>query len=97
MRNTIHDKIARRLATKFRTEYKSDKGIDIVTPTKVIEVETKRNSLGQGIKQIQNSSKPRYLAVNEQLKKAAVEATKGTGIGVMGPGGSIVKKAGRKG
>ncbi len=96
MTDTIHDKIAKRLARKFGTEYKSDKGIDVVMPTKVIEVEARKNSLGQGIDQVQRSQKARYLAVPKQLKTAAIKATEGTGIGVMGPTGAIVKKASRK-
>jgi hypothetical protein len=97
MGETIHDKIAEKLAKKFGTEYKSDKGIDIVTKNRVIEVETKKDSLYQGIKQVQNSQKARYLAVNKINLKNALEATEGTGIGVMGPTGRIIKKAGRKG
>lgn len=96
MADTIHDIIAKRLARKFGVKYKSDEGIDIVTPQKVVEVETKNTSLSQGIKQVQRSQKPRYLAVTKQLKNAAIQATKGTGIGVMGPTGVIIKKASRK-
>ena len=62
---SIHDQIAEKLAKKFKTEYKSDKGIDLVLPKKVIEVETKKAGIQQGIKQIQRSNKARYLAVNE--------------------------------
>ncbi len=42
---SVHDQIAEKLAEKFNTEYKSHKGVDIVTKGKVIEVETKSNSL----------------------------------------------------
>jgi len=97
MSESIHDKIAERLARKMGTDYKSTKGIDIVTPNKVIEVETKKNSLPQGIRQVAHSQKARYLAVNKQNLKNALEATSGTGIGVMGPTGIIHKKASRKG
>ena len=38
-----HDEIANKLAKKFNTEYKSDKGIDLVLRDKVIEIETKKN------------------------------------------------------
>lgn len=92
---TVHDQIAEKLAKKFGTKYKSDKGIDLVLPSKVIEVETKKAGIKQGIKQIQRSNKARYLAVNEiNIVNAAVQ-TQGTGIGVMGPTGKIYKKAGR--
>ena len=91
-----HDEIANKLAKKFKTEYKSDKGIDLVTKDKVIEIETKKSSLPQGIKQVVRSSKPRYLAVNKININNVLEATEGTGIGVMSETGRIIKKAGRK-
>lgn len=97
MTKSIHDKIAERLARKFNTEYKSDKGIDVVTSSKVIEVETKKESIPQGIGQVVKSSKPRYIAVNKLNIKNALEATERTGIGVMGPFGKIIKRASRKG
>ncbi|TSC94503.1 MAG: hypothetical protein CEN87_472 [Parcubacteria group bacterium Licking1014_1] len=91
-----HDEIASKLAKKFNTEYKSDKGIDLVLRDKVIEVETKKNSLPQGIGQVVKSQKARYLAVNKININNALEATKNTGIGVMSETGRIVKKASRK-
>jgi len=91
-----HDEIAKKLAKKFNTEYKSDKGIDLVLKDKVIEIETKKDSLPQGIKQVVKSSKSRYLAVNKINVNNALEATKGTGIGVMSETGRIIKKASRK-
>lgn len=93
---TKHDEIANKLAKKFGIEYKSDKGIDLVLPNKVIEVETKKSGIIQGIKQVEKSSKARYLAVNKQNISNALDATGGTGIGVMNPYGKIVKKASRK-
>ena len=95
MSKSIHDKIAEQIAEKIGTEYKSHKGIDIVKD-KVIEVETKGNSLFQGLQQVIRSQKPRYLAVNKPNIKNALEITKGTGVGVMGPTGRIIKKASRK-
>lgn len=92
---SIHDQIANKLAKKFGTEYKSDKGIDLVLPNRVIEVETKKSGISQGIRQIEKSSKPRYLAVNKINVNNAIEATKGTGVGVMSKTGKIIKKAGR--
>ncbi len=96
MGKTIHDQIAEKLAKKFNTEYKANKGIDIVTRSRAIEVETKKGSLQQGIRQIVHSSKARYLAVNKQNVKNALEATKGSGIGVIGSSGRIIKAASRK-
>jgi len=91
-----HDDIAKNLAKKFGTEYKSRKGIDIVTKDRVIEVETKKESIRQGIKQVEKSSKARYLAVDNQNVQNAIEATKDSGIGVMDDKGKILKKASRK-
>lgn len=92
---SVHDQIAGNLANKFGTEYKSDKGIDLVLPNRVIEVETKKAGIEQGIKQIERSEKARYLAVNKMNVENALSATQGTGIGVMNQTGRIVKKASR--
>lgn len=96
MGKSKHDQIGERLANKFGTEYKSSIGIDIVTPNRVIEVETKPDGLDQGTHQVEHSDKARYLAVPDSLKKKALEKTEGTGIGVMNERGNIVKKASRK-
>lgn len=90
-----HDQIAERLAKKFHTEYKSQKGIDLVLSNKVIEVEVFKSTLDDGVGQVVHSSKARYLAVPKRSEKAALEKTKGTGIGVMTEYGNIVKKATR--
>ena len=92
-----HDQIANKLANKFGTEYKSDKGIDLVLPNRVIEIETKKAGIQQGIKQVEKSDKARYLAVNKINISNALFATKGTGIGVISETGRIVKRAGRSG
>lgn len=94
---SLHDQIAEKLARKFGTEYKKHKGIDIVLPKRVIEVETKAGGVAQGITQVQRSSKARYLAVNRANVDHALEATEGTGIGVMNERGKILKKASRSG
>jgi glutathione synthase/RimK-type ligase-like ATP-grasp enzyme len=96
MSKSIHDEIAERIAKKLGTDYKAHEGIDIVKD-KVIEVETKKSSLSQGLKQVIRSQKPRYLAVNEANIENALEVTEGTGVGVMGPTGRIIKRASRKG
>lgn len=96
MAMTKHDEIAEKLAKKFNTEYKSPKGIDLVTQNRVVEVETKKSGIYQGIKQVEKSSKARYLAVNKINVNNALDATQGTGIGVMSETGKIIKKAGRK-
>ena len=91
-----HDEIAEKLARKFNTEYKSTKGIDLVTRDRVVEIETKKEGIYQGIKQVEKSSKPRYLAVNKININNALEATHGTGIGIMNERGKIIKRASRK-
>jgi hypothetical protein len=91
-----HDEIANKLARKFKTEYKSDRGIDLITRDKVIEIETKKSSLPQGIRQVVKSQKARYLAVNKINISNAIQATEGTGIGIMSETGKIIKKASRK-
>lgn len=91
-----HDEIAKKLAKKFGTDYKAHKGIDLVLPNRVIEVETKKSGIDQGKKQVEKSSKARYLAVNKININNALEATKNTGIGVMSETGRIIKKASRK-
>lgn len=92
---SVHDQIANKLAKKFGTGYKSDEGIDLVLPNRVIEVETKKAGIQEGIKQVERSEKARYLAVNKINVNNAIFATQGTGIGVMNQTGRIVKKAGR--
>ncbi len=95
MSKSIHDKIAEQIAKKIGTEYKAHEGIDVVKD-KVIEVETKKGSLSQGLQQVIRSQKPRYIAVNKPNIQNALEITKGTGVGVMGPTGRIIKRASRK-
>jgi len=95
MSKSKHDKIAETLAKKFGVEYKK-RGIDIVTNERVIEVETKKSSLYQGINQVKRSSKGRYIAVNDINMQNALDTIKGTGIGVMDEKGNIVKKTRRK-
>lgn len=96
MTKSKHDLIAERLAQKFDTEYKSDKGIDLVTKDRAIEVETKKEGLDQGIGQIAHSSKARYLAVSNRIVKLARKLIEGSGIGIMNEKGRIIKKAGRR-
>ena len=64
MSKSKHDQIAQAIDRKLGTKYKPHKGIDVVKD-KVVEVETKKNSLYQGLKQVVRSRKPRYLAVNK--------------------------------
>lgn len=90
-----HDQVAEKLANRFHTEYMPNKGIDIVTSKRVIEIEVKKAGLDQGLNQIIRSSKPRYLAVSKQLEKLALDKTRNTGVGVTSETGRIVKRASR--
>ena len=92
MTKSKHDKIAESLAKKFGTEYKKQRGIDIVTKDRAIEVEVTKGGIYQGIKQVKRSSKARYIAVNDKNIQDALNATEGTGIGVMDEKGRILKE-----
>ena len=96
MPKSKHDQIAENLAKKFGVGYKKHKGIDIVTEDRVIEVETTKNGIYQGINQVKRSSKARYIAVNDRNIQNALKATEGTGIGVIDEKGRIVKRARRR-
>jgi hypothetical protein len=96
MAKSKHDQIAESLAKKFGTRYKKHKGIDIVTDDRVIEVETTKNGIYQGIDQVKRSPKARYIAVNDRNIQNALKATEGTGIGVIDEKGKIVKRARRR-
>ncbi|MEW6457005.1 MAG: hypothetical protein AB1410_09885 [Acidobacteriota bacterium] len=96
MAKNKHDQIGEKLAKRFGTEYRKQKGIDIVTDNRVIEVETTKSGIYQGINQVKRSSKARYIAVNERNLQNALDGTKGNGIGVMDEKGNIIKRAGGK-
>ena len=95
MAKSKHDQIAENLAKEFGAEYKKHQGIDIVTKKRVIEVETTKKGIYQGMNQIKRSPKPRYMAVDDKNIQNALEATEGTGIGVMDENGKILKRAHR--
>ena len=93
MGETKHDRIAKAIAKKKGTVYHSDSGVDVRTPTQVIEVEVDSATFSHGIRQLQGSQKSRYLAVPNGLVKDAIERTQGTGVGVMNEHGRIRKRA----
>jgi hypothetical protein len=90
---TKHDRIAKEIADKKGTVYHGDKGVDIRTSTQAIEVEVDAGKLKEGVRQLQGSTKSRYLAVPNELVKEAIDYTKGTGVGVMNEHGRIRKRA----
>jgi glutathione synthase/RimK-type ligase-like ATP-grasp enzyme len=78
MTKSKHDQIAEGSAKKFGIEYK---GIDVetaVTANRVIEVETTKNGMHQGIRQVKRSLKARYLAVNNRKTQNTPRVTRGT-------------------
>ena len=91
-----HDDEAKGIAKKVRGKYNPRKGVDIVTKKSAIEVETD-STINDAKRQLQGHGKPSYIAVtNKRAVAKAVEATKGTTIGVMGPDGKVVKRSTRK-
>lgn len=91
-----HKTTSNRIAKKLKAEYNSDKGVDIVTPNVAIEVETE-STVQSGMQQLQGHKKRSYIAgTNKAAVDKALEATKGTTIGVMDNQGNIVKKSTRK-
>ncbi len=90
---TKHDRIAKEIAAKKGVEYNSDKGVDIRTSRQAIEVEVDANKLKEGVRQLQGSTKARYIAVPNELVKDAIEYTTGTGVGVMNEHARIKKRA----
>lgn len=97
MSNTIHDKIANSLARKFGTEYHSDKGVDLRTATRAIEVESHKEALSHAKQQLAGTTKTPYIAVPKTIVKDALEATKGSRFGVMSETGRVIKRGSRKG
>lgn len=89
---TKHDRIAKEIAAKKGTEYHSDKGVDIKTPTQAIEVEIDPGKFKEGVMQLHGTEKTRYLAVPNELVKDAIEYTKDTSVGVMNEHGKIRKR-----
>lgn len=88
-----HDRIAKKIANKKNTEYHAHLGVDIRTSSQSIEVEVRKNDLKEGVRQLQGTNKARYLAVPNELVSAAIDYTKGTGVGVMNEHGRIKKRA----
>jgi hypothetical protein len=93
MGSSKHDKISDRLAKQEKTTYNKGKGPDVIGRNRVIEVVTHESDLYSSIDQLSGYRKPRYIATPPNLIPKAKEVTKGSGIGVKGPTGSIHKRA----
>lgn len=94
MGQSKHDQIAKRIAKKEGTTYNEGQGPDVQGSKRVIEVATHESDLRDSMRQLQGFQKPRYLATRSDLLGRAKELVKGTKVGVMGPTGRIVKRAG---
>ena len=91
-----HDKTASRLARKNSADYNRGQGPDVVTPRRAIEVETVE-TVRDGFRQLQGFRKPVYVAgADAKATQAALDATKGTTVGVMDPQGKILKRSTRR-
>ena len=94
MGQSKHDKIANRIARKEETTYNKGQGPDVKGSRRVVEVATHESDLKDSMRQLQGFRKPRYLATTPDKVKKAKDITKGTKVGVMGPTGRILKRAG---
>jgi len=94
MGQSKHDQIANRIAKKEGTTYNEGPGPDVQSSSRVIEVATHESDLKDSMRQLQGFDKPCYFATTSELLQKAQEITKGTKVGVMGPAGRIVKRAG---
>lgn len=91
-----HDKTASRLAGKNRADYNRGQGPDVNTPRRAIEVET-ADTVRDGLRQLQGFRKPVYIAgADAKATRAALDATKGTTVGVMDSQGNILKRSTRR-
>ena len=91
-----HDTTADRLARKEGVEYNRSQGPDVKSTRRAIEVET-TETVQDGFRQLQGFNKPVYIAgADAAATKAALEAAKGTTVGVMNSQGQIVKRSTRK-
>lgn len=85
------NKIAKKLNANLQ-----QRGVDIITPKMVVEVEAP-GTVREGIRQLRGFRKPVYVAgSNRQTVAEAIKVTKGTIIGVMDSNGKIIKPSTRK-
>jgi hypothetical protein len=91
-----HRATADRIAEKLGTEYNDGEGVDIKSPRATVEVETP-DTVAEAPSQLRGHRGPVYIAgTNKDAVESALEATKGTTIGVMDNQGNIVKRSTRK-
>ena len=98
MESKEHEEIAKRIARRQGVQYRAEsRGPDIKTPQRVVEVGVDPRRVAEEIRQVIRSRKARYVAGPLDFAKAALEATRGRGVGVMGPQGKILKRGTRGG
>lgn len=91
-----HDKTVSRIASKNRVDYNRGQGPDVNAPSRAIEVET-ADTARDGLRQLRGFKKPVYIAgADSEATKAALDAAKGTTVGVMDPQGTILKRSTRR-
>ena len=90
-----HDQTANRIAKQNRTDYNRGQGADVQAKSRAIEVETK-DTISDGFRQLSGYKKPVFIAgADATATKAALEATKGTTVGVMDQNGKVVRRSTR--
>ncbi|MBC8549420.1 MAG: hypothetical protein H8D23_07200 [Candidatus Brocadiales bacterium] len=91
-----HKVTSNRIANKYKTDYNTGKGVDIQKDNIAVEVEPP-GTIKDGIRQLRGYKKPVYIAgTNQDAVEKALDATKGTTIGVMDNQGNIIKRSTRK-
>ena len=91
-----HDKTAARLAEKNGVDYNRGQGPDVNSRSRAIEVET-ADTVRDGLRQLRGFKRPVYIAgADSEATKAALDAAKGTTVGVMDPQGNILKRSTRR-
>ena len=87
--------MAKRIAKQKGVAYNRGQGPDVKTSRQVIEVETE-NTVNDGFRQLRGFRKPAHIAgADAAATKKALEATKGTTVGVMDSRGKSVKRSTR--
>ncbi len=87
-----HDRMARQIARRYGDEYNPGRGPDIRAPSLVVEVGTDPAKVREEMRQVANYQRRRYVAGPRPFVRQALQATHGTGIGVMTGTGRIVKR-----
>ncbi|HPO17035.1 MAG TPA: hypothetical protein PLI09_26600 [Candidatus Hydrogenedentes bacterium] len=94
--NRSHKTAANRIAKRFGVDYNNGEGVDVKSPRATVEVETP-DTVSDAASQLRGHRGPVYIAgTNQTAVERALEATKGSTIGVMDNQGLVVKRSTRK-